>query len=148
MKDKLNIIPMDEGHLDEVLLIEESYSANPWSRELFSREFNSRFSYNFVLKYDNEIAGFSNFWMLFEVVELNNIAVKDKFRGRGFGSYLLQFIIEASRVFNAKKIFLEVKENNFPAIMLYEKKGFVNIGIRKKYYSDGKDAILMEKVIS
>ena len=147
MKDRLNIVPMNEVHLDEVLSIDESYSTSPWSRELFAREFENRFSYNFVLKYDNEIIGFSNFWVLFEVVELNNIALKARFRGQGFGSYFLQFIIESSKVLNAKKIFLEVKEDNFAAYKLYEKCGFVSIGVRKKYYSDGKDAILMEKVI-
>ena len=147
MRDRLSIVPMDETHLDDVLLIEESYSTSPWSRELFAREFNNRFSYNFILKFDDNIIGFSNFWVLFEVVELNNIALENTFRGQGLGKYFLQFIVESSKVLNAKKIFLEVKEDNLPAYNLYKKSGFIDIGVRKQYYSDGKDAILMEKML-
>ena len=46
-----------------------------------------------------------------------------------------------------KKIFLEVSTNNFPALNLYKNNGFVQISVRKNYYEDGSDAILMEKLI-
>ena len=141
------IVPMEECHLDDVLIIENGYSANPWSRELFIRELENRFSYNFILKNLNNIIGFTNFWALFEVIELNNIALKEECRGKGFGSKFLEFIIESSKVLNAKRIFLEVSNNNLAAYNLYRKTGFIDIGIRKKYYKNGSDAILMEKIL-
>ena len=54
-------------------------------------------------------------------------------------------IIEAdAKKRGAKKMFLEVAENNHPARALYEHNGYIQIGMRPKYY-DGVDAILMEK---
>ena len=54
--------------------------------------------------------------------------------------------IEVVKKRGGKKIFLEVAENNVPARALYEHNGYVQVGVRPKYY-DGTDAILMEKIL-
>ena len=48
-------------------------------------------------------------------------------------------------VANGREILLEVNSENFAAIGLYKKKGFINFAVRKRYYPDGNDAILMKK---
>ncbi len=136
------IRPMRFEDIDDVLeLIEE------WSREIFIEEFKNHFSYNFVLWLHNEIIGFINFWVVPDGIELNNITIHKNFRGKGYGKLFLEFLIKVANFFRADKIFLEVREDNIIAQNLYKKFGFQEIYIRKKYYSNFKDAIVMEKSI-
>lgn len=75
-------------------------------------------------------------------IEILRIAVLPDFQKMGFAEKLLNFLESLA---NGREILLEVKRENFPAIRLYEKKGFINFAVRKRYYPDGKDAILMKK---
>lgn len=72
-----------------------------------------------------------------------NIVVKKDNRNLGIGSKLLEEIIKISKSLKAKSITLEVNENNLPAIKLYKKYGFNQVGLRKKYYNNKDNAILM-----
>ncbi len=139
---KINPIirPMTDDDIDDVLDI-----VNNWSRNLFFEEINNPFSYNFVLASNNIVIGYLNFWVVPDGIELNNIAIHENYRGKGYGKLLLQFLIECGKVFKSEKIFLEVKEDNLIAQKLYKKHGFKEIYIRKNYYSDNKDAIVMER---
>ena len=76
---------------------------------------------------------------------LNNIVVKKSCRGRGIGGELLEALIEICADLNLKTFTLEVNTSNIPAIKLYEKFGFQNLGIRKKYYNNSQDAYIMTK---
>ncbi len=126
---------------------------NDWTRELFFEEFKNPFSYNFVLYFpyhcyeEDKIIGFINFWVVPDGIELNNIFIHEKFRGKGYGELLLDFLIKCAEFLKSEKIFLEVREDNIIAQNLYKKFGFCKSYIRKNYYSNNKDAIVMEKVI-
>ncbi len=146
-QDKVSILPMTEAHIDDVSEIDESYSTAPWSRDLFLKELEHIFSYNFVMFFERELTGFMNFWVIGECLELNNFAIRDNYRGKGLGKYFLMFLIETGKILNVSKIFLEVKEDNLNAFELYKKFDFIVSGVRKKYYSDGSDAVLMERIL-
>ncbi|MBP9884980.1 MAG: ribosomal protein S18-alanine N-acetyltransferase [Leptospiraceae bacterium] len=75
-------------------------------------------------------------------IEILRIGVVADFRRNGIANQLLDFL-ESLR--KKREILLEVKSENFAAIGLYQKKGFINFAVRKRYYPDGKDAILMKK---
>lgn len=75
-------------------------------------------------------------------LELLRIGVPFEFRRQGIAEKLIEALIQISGI---REIFLEVKSENFPAIELYKKKGFIIFALRKKYYPDGKDAILMKR---
>ena len=75
-------------------------------------------------------------------IEILRIGVVADFRRNGIANQLLDFL-ESLR--KKREILLEVKSENFAAIGLYQKKGFINFAVRKRYYPDGKDAILMKR---
>lgn len=77
--------------------------------------------------------------------DLVNILVAARLRKRGVASQLLDALLCECRKRELKKLFLEVRESNIPAIKLYTKYGFVKISERKKYYGDGETAIVMVK---
>ena len=66
-------------------------------------------------------------------------------RKSGIGSKLLEKLIQTAKKQNFTSITLEVNENNLPAINLYLKYGFKNVGFRKKYYKNKDSAIIMTK---
>ena len=75
--------------------------------------------------------------------ELENIVVAGKFRQRGVGSRLLSEFIAHARTENGSGIFLEVRESNQSARVLYQRVGFEQTGLRKGYYANpAEDAIL------
>ncbi len=76
-------------------------------------------------------------------VNIMNIVIKKDKRMLGIGSYLLEFIINFTKEHSCNSITLEVNENNLPAISLYKKYNFKQVGLRKKYYNNKDNAILM-----
>ena len=77
-------------------------------------------------------------------LHVNNIAVRDQFRRRGYGIRLLGSVLEEARRKRATNAFLEVRSGNLAAQELYRKCGFKGIAKRANYYSDPpEDAVVM-----
>ena len=119
---------------------------NFWSYNILKQELENGKSKYFVIKQENEIVGFAGIMLIIDEVTIMNIVVKKDKRNLGIGSLLLEKIIGYSKIHNATSITLEVNEKNIPAIKLYEKYGFKQVGIRKKYYNNEDNAILMDLV--
>ena len=107
--------------------IEEELSNNPFGKVL-------------ILKENNEIIGYIYYSDIYERAEINQFEINEIHRNCGKGNILLKELINKLQ----KDITLEVKKDNYPAIKLYEKNGFINKAIRKGYYN-GIDGILMER---
>ncbi len=97
-----------------------------------------------VLVYEeNEIIkGFLMFTELDETIDILDIIVKSEFRNKNIASCLMDYMISNLKD-SVKLLTLEVRKSNKPAILLYKKFGFEIVNVRKKYYSDGEDALLM-----
>lgn len=80
------------------------------------------------------IAGFALIRMAADEAELLTIAVDPKWRGKGVGRALMDAVFADLMLSPARRMFLEVDEQNRPAIRLYEKLGFATISSRKGYY--------------
>ncbi len=119
---------------------------NFWSYNILKQELENGKSKYFVAKQENEIVGFSGILLIIDQVNIMNIVVKKDKRNFGIGSLLLEEIIRYSKIHNATSITLEVNEKNIPAIKLYKKYGFKQVGLRRKYYNNEDNAILMDLV--
>ena len=88
------------------------------------------------------MAGFANVWRGAGEFEITEVVIQPALRRTGLGRRLLGWIVE--RAFNeqVERIHLEVRANNRPAIELYERFGFLHVGLRRHYYRDGTDARL------
>ena len=110
------------------------------SKEIIEKELNNNpFGKVLVLKED-KIIGYIYYSDIYERAEINQFEIDSIHRNCGKGDLLLKYLINLIK----KDITLEVKENNIPAIKVYEKNGFVKTAIRKGYYN-GIDGILMER---
>lgn len=121
-----------------------------WTASTLAQELENKQNLNshyFVAKMQNEIVGFAGCLLIIDEMNIMNIVVRKNKRKLGIGSFLLQYIIEFAKKQNATSITLEVNINNMAAIYLYKKYGFEQIGIRKKYYHNTDDAILMNLLL-
>lgn len=110
------------------------------SKEKISQELkNNPFAKILILKEKDKVIGYIYYSEIYERVEINNIEIDSFHRNCGKGDFLLKKMIEAV---GKKVISLEVREDNYNAIALYEKNGFIKKAIRKNYYQD-KDGFLM-----
>lgn len=118
---------------------------NFWSYNVLKQELENDKTKYIIAKEKNEVVGFAGISVIFDEATLNNIVVKKSCRGKGIGSEMLETLIDLCSDMNLKTFTLEVNVENTPAIKLYEKFGFKNLGIRKKYYNNTTDAYIMTK---
>lgn len=114
-----------------------------WNISTLRLELQNPNSHYFVAKQDNEIVGFAGIWLCVDDIHITNIVTKQSKRHQGIGSLLLQTLINFSKNTKKLSLTLEVNENNQNAIDLYEKYNFKKIGIRKNYYRQNENAIIM-----
>lgn len=95
-----------------------------------------------VYKIDDEIVGFIIYSVIYERTEIDYIAVREDYRGKGVSKELLDYFL--SSLDRCENVSLEVNCNNVRAINFYLKNGFKRVSVRKNYY-DGSDGILMVK---
>lgn len=135
-------------HVDRILAIEQEAYRDPWTPGMFSQEISGSASHFYVVQREDTIIGYGGFWMLLDEAHITKITVATPFRGQGFGSDLLDFLIGRARVLGATAIRLEVRTTNLAAQQLYERAGFQEVGIRKGYYArSGEDALVMVKYL-
>lgn len=141
----ITICPMTADDLDRVLEIEAASFPHPWLRQHFIDELNS--SYAFPLSAFNEsgrLIGYICAMQLLDEGHIMDVAVDPCVRGSGVGRLLVQRVIDDCCAAGAEFLSLEVRESNTPAVLLYRKMGFVEVGRRKRYYENGEDALMME----
>ena len=80
---------------------------------------------------------------ILDTAEIMNIVTKKSFRNMGTGKQMLEYLINMCKNSNIKTLNLEVNSTNTIAITLYKKNNFKEVGLRKKYYDNTYDAIIM-----
>lgn len=135
----------DIQDVDAILEIEQSVFSSPWSRDQLANELvGNPTARHWVLDDGNSILGFIMSYIVQCEVQIINIAVRFSHQYRGYGKIILSEFLSR---FNEKTyLFLEVRESNWSAYQLYSHFGFEKIDIRRKYYHDGEDAIIMAKM--
>ena len=145
---QVKTLPMRVEDLEGVLEIEVLSFPTPWSKSSFLYELleNERANY-FVAKNEFEkIVGYVGMWVIFDEGHITNLATHPVYRNQGVARALLNELIHFARQKQIRHLTLEVRRSNQLAQDLYQKMGFVHMGVRRKYYLDNKeDALIMWK---
>ena len=102
---------------------------------------------NYLLLNGDEIIGGVDYKHTYTESDLLFIYIKKEYRGNKYSKYLLDESFKELKKIGIKKVFLEVDTENHIAFNLYKSYGFKEISIRKNYYSNFHDAIIMEKEV-
>ena len=126
----------------------DSNTISLWSKEQWVNEFKKDGTKIFGLLIKNLVIGICVFQVVLDEAQINYFVVNKKFRKKGFGSYLMIYLIKKCEKLNLKKLLLEVSQNNVTAERFYNRFDFSTVGIRKNYYKDGSHALLKEKKLA
>ena len=143
MNKNLKLTDMTVQDLESIKDILQSDFDDFWTFSIFKSELENENSEYIIAKYNDEIVGFVGIWISLDVVHITNIVTKKSKRNLGIASSLLQQAINRANQKQATSITLEVNAKNIPAINLYKKLGFKEVGCRKKYYNGIDDALIM-----
>ena len=93
---------------------------------------------------EGTVIAYAGAWIIFEESHITNIAVDQAYRGQGIGETLTRALIQYAANLGVDYMTLEVRRSNLVAQGMYEKLGFIKLGVRKRYYTDNQeDALLM-----
>jgi len=126
----------------------DSNTISLWSKKQWANEFKKDGTKIFGLLIKNLVIGICVFQIVLDEAQINYFVVNQKFREKGFGSYLMSYLIKKCEKLNLKKLQLEVSQSNVIAERFYNRFDFYTVGIRKNYYKDGSDALLKEKKLT
>lgn len=126
--------------------VEAATFAIPWSLQSFEEEMtrNACARYLVAETETGEIVGFAGVWIVIDEGHITNIAVREDYRGQGIGKRLTEELMQYAANLGVVYMTLEVRRSNLTAQHLYTSHGFIQVGVRKKYYEDnGEDAFFM-----
>ena len=139
----IEIIRMNESHVSAVAELERQNFSEPWPEIAVRSELTNKLALWLVAVEDDTVVGYVGSQTVLQEADMMNIAVADTHRRRGIARMLVEELI---RQLDAYQLTLEVRASNAPAIALYEKLGFTQVGLRKNYYHKPKeDALILRK---
>jgi ribosomal-protein-alanine N-acetyltransferase len=141
------VLPMAWAHLDAVLAIEVAAYSFPWSRGNFVDSLAAGHVAQVLLDGTNSILGYFVAMRGADEIHLLNITVAPAAQGRGHARMLIDTLLALCRAEQVRELWLEVRSSNERARTMYERRGFVRVGLRKGYYPAAfgrrEDALLM-----
>ena len=144
----MTIERMNETHVAAVAALEKLCFADPWSLSSIASELNNPLALWLVAVEDGDLIGYIGSQSVMGESDMMNVAVHPDHRRKGVGEMLVLALCEALSGENTS-LALEVRSSNAPAISLYEKLGFVQVGLRRNYYRNPKeDALILRKELA
>ena len=142
----IEITMMTSAHISQIAEIEKLCFSDPWSENSIASELDNRLSFWLVALDGDTVAGYIGSQSVLDEADMMNVAVHPDHRRQGIGRDLVLALSDALREKGIKGLMLEVRMSNAPAIALYEKLGFAQVGLRPNYYRNPKeDALIMRK---
>lgn len=135
---------INSENVDETIAISvEQFGDESWTPAQFHDCITDKNYLSFLLRVDNKSAAFLIAQDQIDSINLLLIATRKDYKKNGFATVLLDHLLKIGAE-KKVKVWLEVKENNLPAINLYKKAGFIFLYERKRYYKDGSSALIFE----
>ena len=137
---------MTADHVSQVAELEKICFSDPWSEKSVASELTNPLSLWLVAVEDDRVTGYVGYQSVMGESDMMNGAVHPDFRRKGVAEMLVRELVAALAKKDNHCLTLEVRASNAPAISLYEKLGFAQIGLRKNYYRNPKeDALILRK---
>ncbi len=137
---------MKADHVAQVAQLEQLCFADPWSEKSIASELGNIWSYWLVALDGERVVGYIGSQTSVDETDVMNLAVHPDYRRRGIAESLIEMLVAELKERGSHALMLEVRASNAPAIALYEKMGFAQVGCRKNYYRNPKeDALILRK---
>ncbi|MBE6958330.1 MAG: ribosomal-protein-alanine N-acetyltransferase [Ruminococcaceae bacterium] len=145
----MEIKNMTSAHIAQIAEMEKLCFSDPWSEKSIASELDNRLSLWLVALDGETVAGYIGSQSVLDAADVMNVAVHPDYRRQGIGEKLMLALTDTLREKGIKYLMLEVRQSNAPAIALYEKLGFTQVGLRPNYYRSPKEnALIMRKELA
>ena len=144
----MEIVKMEQSHVAPIAALEKLCFSDPWSENSIAYELTSRLSYWLVAVENGEVVGYIGSQSVLGESDMMNVAVHPDHRRKGIAEALVLALAKDLKEQDNVCLILEVRVSNTPAIALYEKLGFTQVGRRPNYYRNPKeDALILRKTL-
>ena len=141
----VNIREMKPEDLIQVTAIENRTFTQPWSKQGFLQAISMPENHYVVAESEGKIVGYCGYYGTLEEGEITNVAVDENARNRGIAYEMVGQLLKVAQQQGILRMVLEVRLSNLPAIHVYRKLGFTELGVRKNFYEmPTEDALIME----
>ena len=142
----MRIESMNSSHVAQIAQLEKICFSDPWSEKSVASELDNKLAFWLVAIEGDTVAGYIGSQTVMDETDMMNVAVHPDFRRQGIAEALITGLVEHLKTIGSRCLTLEVRASNAPAIALYEKLGFSEIGRRKNYYRNPReDALILRK---
>ena len=142
----MEYILMEASHVDAIAELEKVCFNDPWSVNAITSELNNPLSLWVVAMDGEKLVGYVGSQSVMGWADMMNIAVAPDFRRMGVAAKLIDELVDRLKANQVNCLTLEVRASNEPAIALYQKFGFEQVGRRPNYYRNPKeDALILRK---
>ena len=142
----ITIEPMCAHHITQIASLEQQCFSDPWSENSVASELKNPLSLWLVALDGETVAGYIGSQSVLDAADMMNLAVSPNYRRQGVASQLVTQLVEQLAARGVNALVLEVRVSNTPAITLYHKLGFTQVGRRPRYYSHPReDALILRK---
>ena len=128
-----------------VVKLEEEIFGESLGYEMLSEEISNPLIWFRVIEIDNEVIGYIGGYFFMDDGEIINFLINEKYQHMGYGTQLFNSIMDEEKSTGIKRVTLEVRRSNMKGINFYIKHNFKEISVRKHYYKNGEDALVMRK---
>lgn len=142
----MTITTMNQEHIAPIAALEVQCFSDPWPEAAIQSELDNPLSLWLVAEVDGRVVGYIGSQSVLGEADVMNIAVDLNHRRQGIAMALLLALEDALKECQVHCLTLEVRASNAPAAALYDRLGFVQVGLRPNYYHKPKeDARILRK---
>lgn len=135
---------MRGSDIEHVSRIERKAMPTQWSMNAYITELANPAAAYLVATVNDVVVGYGGTWVIMDEAHITTLAVEPACRGYRIGERLLSELLTAAEAKGGTRATLEVREHNTAARNLYRKYGFIDVAMRKGYYSDNNEnAVIM-----
>ena len=131
------IRPITVSDVSRIIELEMNYLGETIGSDMLISESTNPTIKFLAIEKNNLLLGYIGCYHILGECEILNFVIDGAFQRKGYGQLL----------FDATRVILDVRVNNEKGMQFYLKNGFRKISVRKNYYLDGTDAIVMEKQV-
>lgn len=134
---------LDESFLNQIYEISvQQFASDSWSVSEFKQCFkNSCYKFYGIVE-NNVLVSYAVCFVCVDDINIVSVATRQAYKNKGFATTIINALKQTAKLYNIT-LSLEVKCNNLAAISLYNKTNFKPVHVRKNYYKDGSDAVIM-----
>ena len=139
---------IDYSDIDGIIKLENETINTTLGKEMLDLAVRSEMAYYYVYLDNDNIVGYISSSFDGITIEILNFCVYKEYQNKGIGTKLICHLLDELYIKGANNSILEVRESNLSAIRLYERIGYRKINVRKNYYSNGENALVMQKLFT